>query len=246
MTLGLSPMVKRCFTCRCVLRFRISSRQENLCPHELKRDFTREARERGDWSYYQHRMNGYGTYPVWGISYTCPGCGSVGTRYEPRYSEDEANIVVAAQNVAEEEAERQGEPSRWQEVVWERKRRAARNLADRFVSRFPQWKDYIRPFPADPAAAEAQGDGSGYILVLEIPSEHPCLSDALKVFVQTTETLVVWGDWHDHVNARDNDTEDREPPGDARRDRKDRGGASHHCFAAPWEYHGWRGVGKCP
>jgi hypothetical protein len=200
-------MVQRCSTCRCVLRFRPARCEESTCPLELQRDFIRGAQERGDWSYYKHWMSAYGRYTVWGISYACPGCDSIGTQYEPRYSEAEAEALVVAQNAAADEAERQGEPSGWREVVWQRTEWAARNLTDLFLSRFPQWESCARPFPAGPSDPEMET--FEYVLVLDLPSEHPRLTDPLQISVQATETLIVWGDWHTHINAHDNDPTDR-------------------------------------
>lgn len=201
-------MVKRCSNCRCVLRFRPARCEESTCPLELQRDFIHGAQERGDWSYYKHWMSAYGRYTVWGISYACPGCDSIGTQYEPRYSEAEAEALVAAQNAAADEAERQGEPSGWRKVVWQRTEWAARNLTDLFLSRFPQWESCARPFPAGPSDPEMET--FEYVLVLDLPSEHPRLTDPLQISVQATETLIVWGDWHTHVHSRDDGPVDRE------------------------------------
>lgn len=175
-----------CNYCGCPFRYKVTTMSPSLAPRAL-------------WSKLAHgpesaaaalraEIQSYGYRTSWHLSYTCTGCGMIGTWGE-ELTQEEAEQWVAEKNALLETPEARYAAEHWEDEVNRRIAEDSQNFARLFVERFPQWSPFLE---------RSGGDGQG--LRVTIPSENPAIPVALGIEVKNAEVLIWWiHGWHVHV-----------------------------------------------
>lgn len=133
-------------------------------------------------------IESYGYRTSWHLSYTCTGCGMIGTWGE-EYTQEDAERWVAEKNALLETFEARHAAEHWEEEVDRRIAEDSQSFGRLFAERFPQWRTCVEP-------STIVGVG----LRVTIPSGNPAISEPLGIEVQNGEVLIWWIDgWHVHV-----------------------------------------------
>ena len=188
-------MKLHCDYCGCPFRFQVTTMAPSLAPRPLwtKLFYASEPEKTA----LRAEVESYGHRTSWHLSYTCTGCGLIGTWGE-ELTQAEAEQWVTEKNTHLETPEARYAAEHWEDEVNRRIAEDSQSFARLFVERFPQWRDCLEP---------SQVSGVG--LRVTIPSENPAISEPLGIEVKNAEVLIWWiNGWHVHVYR-----EDSEEPG---------------------------------
>lgn len=180
-------MKTHCSSCGCHFRFRARPFERFLAPPEKqKRIAQRATRENLSREATRSLLAADSTRTVWVLSYTCTGCGMIGTWGEA-YTQADAEARAAEQNALLETPEAKSAAAHWEDEVDRRIAEESRHFAALFCERFPTWQGCLE---------QRAGEG----LRASIPSENTAVSEPLGIEIQNGEVLIWWlGGWHVHV-----------------------------------------------
>lgn len=130
--------------------------------------------------------------PEWFIGLKCLGCGYENVAYDTPLSLNEAQSLAQYLSIESQSPEAQEEAQHWEVSAARLRKKEARSFRERFLRRFPQYKECLRvPTPDAPE-------------LLHIPSEHPKHTDPLTVTQHAQNTTLAWGNvgWHYHKHPQ--------------------------------------------
>jgi len=136
----------------------------------------------------------------WHISYTCPGCATIGTHFTELAREAAEALAEGQRRIVESDAALESART-WKQEVRRRAEREAGVFASLVRDRFPEFQSQFRMAPvAEEAGGTAPEDLEWQCAMFaEIPSANPAVEAPLTVRVLCREVRIQWiGLWHHH------------------------------------------------
>ncbi|MBB6053218.1 hypothetical protein [Armatimonas rosea] len=193
-------MKSNCDYCGCPFRFKVTTMSPSLAPRAL-------------WSKLAHgpesaaaalraEIQSYGYRTSWHLSYTCTGCGMIGTWGE-EYTQDDAERWVAEKNALLETPEARYAADHWEVEVDRRQGVAKLRFLELFAARFPVLHSQIRP---SKLREETLASFRKLKISLELgiqPKTPPPFEWTLSVQLMPNEAILFFKDWHGHYRHRE-------------------------------------------
>jgi hypothetical protein len=177
-------MKLNCDYCGCPFQFQVTTMSPSLAPRAL---WTKLAHaSESETTALRAEIKSYGHRTSWHLSYTCTGCGLIGTWGE-EYTQEDAGQWVVENNALLETPEARYAAAHWETEVDRRIAVDSQSFAALFCERFPHWSACLEP---------REGEG----LHVTIPSENTYVPDPLHIEIKNGEVLIWWiNGWHVHV-----------------------------------------------